>query len=458
LSDHFPSALLEKFLSGELSPDETRSVVAHLVRGCEQCRAAMGPTAELLLDLEAAEQEEAWLGAEDIEDMAGEAAGYDAALDRALAAVRLHGEKTLKRKAKVKRALKLLTEKGLAPLSTRKQGRYPLYEALLRRSWQLRHSDPQEMVSLAWFAVQVAAILGRDGFTTDQVSDFQAQALGELGNALRVADRLPEAEEMLARADSYWKVGTGNPSIALRLLDLRASLLGTQHRYREALELLEKIYGLQLEASDQHGAGRALIKKGIYTGHSGDLQAAVDLLERGASMVQVERDSGLPMVARYNQLWFLVDYGLLEEAASILARHRKGLFKVGERLNRAKLCWVEGRIYGGLGDLERAELMLRKARLDLAAAGAKGHAATVALDLAAVLMHRREYEEVRRLAEEAYTAFCEAKIHDSQAEALLTLREAFEAQIVTAGFLRSVADFLRRAEHNPNARYEPSFE
>lgn len=456
MSDHFPPALLEKFLRGELSPDETRSVVVHLMRGCEQCRTAMGPATELLLDIKAAEQDEAWLGAED--DAVEEAAGYDAALDRALAGVRLHGGETLKRKAKVERALKLLTEKGLAPLSTRQQGRYPLYEALLRRSWQLRHSDPQKMVHFVWSAVKVAGNLDRDGFTPEQVADLHARALGELGNALRVADRLAEAEEALKRADGYWKVGTGDPVVGLRLLDLRASLLGTQHRYPEALELLKKIYDFQLEAGDRHGAGRALITQGIYTGHSGDLRAAIDLLERGALMVLVELDPSLPTIARYNQLWFLVDCGLVEEATSILAQHRKGLFKVGERLNRAKLCWVEGRIYAGLGEFERSELMLRKARLELAASGAKGHAATVALDLAAVLMHRKEYEEVRQLAEEAYTTFCEAKIHDSQAEALLILRDAFEAQIVTAEFLQSVADFLRRAEHNPNARYEPSFE
>ncbi|HYG65508.1 MAG TPA: hypothetical protein VEL74_23200, partial [Thermoanaerobaculia bacterium] len=87
----------------------------------------------------------------------------------------------------------------------------------------------------------------------------------------------------------------------------------------------------------------------------------------------------------------------------------------------------------------------------------RAHAAMASLDLAVILMHRNASDEACLLADEAFGVFRGLKINDAQVEALLVLREVLEQRIVTAGFLQSLVDFLRRAEHDPYARYEPRF-
>src|SRR5262249_18175749 len=73
----------------------------------------------------------------------------------------------------------------------------PLVEALLERSWTLRHEDPATALELARCAVQVAEGLRADDANGDdarELTDLRCRAAIELGNAHRVADELDAAE------------------------------------------------------------------------------------------------------------------------------------------------------------------------------------------------------------------------------------------------------------------------
>src|SRR5215216_6168833 len=49
--DHHPSpAELDRFLLGELSPRQAAPLLAHLIRGCAQCRQKMEPMASVMLE------------------------------------------------------------------------------------------------------------------------------------------------------------------------------------------------------------------------------------------------------------------------------------------------------------------------------------------------------------------------------------------------------------------------
>ncbi len=444
MNEHPTPADLEAFLEDRLDPSRVSSLVAHLLRGCEACRQfltpRLGKVPEAVSVPEAADLEV-----------------YDAAVTQALAAVRLHGRFALKRTQKFREALARLTEDGMDGLDHRRFGLYASVEALLTRSWQLRHENPEQMVYFAYFAVSISTRLEREGFTLEQARDLQARAMGEYANALRVEDRLAEAEGHLREAFQLAALGTGDPAVELRLQDLKASLLGTQHRYPEAIKLLDHLYAVRLVQDDARGAGRALITKAIYVGHNGDAGVALELFEQGSAMLDPIRDLELMRQAAHNRLYFLIDGDRLEEALNLLEKHRD-LLRTGGQLDRCKLLLEESRICAGLGLLDLAEEGFRDTRAWFLALRVDGHAALTALDLATVLMRQGKPSEARKSATEALQAFTRLNIPDTQVEALLILAEALRSELLSAGLLQGLADFLRRAEHDPKARYQPRFD
>jgi hypothetical protein len=446
---------LAAFLRGELSPPDTRAVISHLLEGCSRCRTAMTPLIPLALEGAGAE------GPQDLDDISWldpqEAAAYDRAIDRALAAVRLHGMRAVREKTRYKRALIALEEAGVEALSLSRDGRYATYEALLARSQALRRADPAQARELAWLATRVAEHLGRAGYAAPQVADFRARAWGELGNAQRISGSLREAEQSMARALDFRAAGTGDPLLEAWLSDLRASLLGDQRQFKPALSLLDTVHDLYLRHGEPHRAGRALISKGVFTGYGGDPQAALELIGRGLAMIGPALDPGLALLALHNQISLLVDCGRFREARTLLWRNRHRWQEAGESIDLLKLHWLEGRINVGLELLDRAERDLVRARQGFARAGLDYHAALVALDLAAVAMRRGDTHDARALAQESADVFTALDVEREAMAALLILRRAFEVEVATAGLVDSVADFLRRVELNPAVRFEPRF-
>ena len=86
-----------------------------------------------------------------------------------------------------------------------------------------------------------------------------------------------------------------------------------------------------------------------------------------------------------------------------------------------------------------------------------GHEALITIDLASAVMCQGRSAEASELALEALQVFARLKLRDRAREALVVLAEALEAGLLTAALLDSVAEFLRRAEHDRQARFQPRF-
>jgi hypothetical protein len=128
LNEHPTIADLEAFLDDRLDPSRVRALIAHLTRGCEFCGLFVAPRVGKVLKEVA------------VPDIAGGDV-YEAAVTQAFEAVRLHGPLAPERTRKFRKALARLTEGGLDALDLRRFGLYASVEALLARSWQLRHED-----------------------------------------------------------------------------------------------------------------------------------------------------------------------------------------------------------------------------------------------------------------------------------------------------------------------------
>ena len=345
-----------------------------------------------------------------------------------------------------------IAEKGDMPLEG-----LGVYRALLDRSWAVRHDNPREMIKLAKTAVDVAKRLDVAIYSEPQVADYEARAWGELGNAHRVADELWEAERAFGNAFQALKRGTGDQLVKARLLDLHASLLGTQRRFSFAIDALDVVYSLYLEVGKSHLAGRTLIKKAIYMHQNGRSGEAIKINLAGLAQISEHDEPGLSAWAFHNQVLFLEACGRYREARKLLFENRPRLVGTG-RVNALKQRWAEGRISLGLKKFSAAEEAFLEVKNGFLETEQGFAGALVSLELALAWMHQGKVAEAREVVVEAAGVFSALEIHREVLGAVQLLNDAFRIDKATVALVERVVSFLREWEINPDARFTSSEE
>lgn len=320
-----------------------------------------------------------------------------------------------------------------------------VFEALLGRSWAVRFDSPPAMIRAAQAAVLVAETFDPREHGEREVADLRARAEGELANAYRAADDLLEAELGFGRAYALFGQGTGDRRLRVRLLELESSLLGTRREYALALDRLKTVSSVYQDLGETHLAGRALITRGLYASYSGNTELAVASTEEGLAQIDSQRDPGLFMNAKHNQLLFLVDDGRAQQAKRVLFESRRN-FIYQDRITSLRLRGIEGRIFYGLRELVSAEIAFREVKAGMEAAEMSFHAAITTLDLAAVLLRQRRAEEAEVEVIAAGTIFQNKGVLLEYLGSILYLEECFRLRSITPEVIEETVKYLRARE------------
>jgi tetratricopeptide (TPR) repeat protein len=434
---HDPSReTLEAFLLGRLTPGEVRGAIAHLLTGCARCKSELEPLVAAMLKPRSSGSS----GAAPADE-----ALYAGPVAAALAAARERKAALEGERAEARLKLVRLLADG-EPLRAAGFWTWGLCEALLETSWELRESDPAGMLRLAEMATEGCERLDPGFYGPEALADLRAEAWAGLANACRVADRLALAESAMARACAARRVGTGSPLLRARFAELSASLLCDQRQFPAALRRLDLAYRLYRRHGDLHDAGRALITKGLYTGYTGDAEEAIHLITRGLRRVERARDPRLVFQALHNILLFRVELGDLRTARRQLWEMRPLYARHADRIAQVKLRWIEGKIFAGLGDLDRAEAILGQAKVAFEAEGLVYDGALLSFDLAAVWLRQGKVSEVHRLASEMLDTFRARSIAREALASLLMLRDAAGRNEATLDLIERVASVFERSE------------
>ncbi len=448
MSVHPTPTELEAFAKGDLPSARFRRIARHLFQGCAPCNALLLPHYQHLLPSSPSPEPQA--------HGTGISGEY---LDRVFSAFRSYRRYLRREEARQRRiAARLAMGGGLQGLM--EEPEIPLQglgtlQALLERSWAVRHENPQEMVELARFAVEVARKLSPRWHDEREISDWQARSWGEFANALRTTDDLDEAERAFGFAFAFLLQGTGDLQLKARLYDLHASYLGSRRRFDLAFAAFDVLHETYQELGDQHLAGRALLIKAIYLHYNGQSEDAIVITARGLAMIDQARDPNLSCLAIHNHLWFLVACGRFQDARLELFRRRAALSRIEGRVNAVKLRWLEAQISSGLKDWAYAEKLLGEVRQAFAEESMGFHAALASLDLALVWMHLGRYEDATEVVLEAHDIFVKFRIQREAFGSMMVLKEAFERQLGTIGLLEEAVEFLRRWYVNPDERFVP---
>ena len=450
---HLGKGEIEEFLAGRLEAADRRRVVLHLLAGCSICQRRMKTLASPLLG------EEPWTAAAAVAEER-----YEEALDRVKTATPSLLKRWRKETAKLEQALALLEQApgglGDARLPWRQVQAlhgWPLCEALLRKSYDLRFSDPKRMLDLADSAAGVAEYIRPEKYPWPGfVADLRARAFAELGNAYRINDRLSEADAAFERVEGFLEEGTGDPALHAQILDLLASLRSSQRRLEETVALLDQVHSLYLEADDPHLAGRALISMGGATRCLGHPREAVNMFGKGLRLLKPERDAQIVAIAQQGLLDALTDSGDYRLASRWLLQSNLREAFAAEPLNLLRLRWVEGKIHAGLGRVARAEQAFLEVRREFLRLGQVYDASLAGLDLSALWLRQGRAAEVRTLAEEMHETFEALGVEREAVRALQFMREACRMQAVTVSMIERIRTFLERLPWHSGLRFEPA--
>jgi tetratricopeptide (TPR) repeat protein len=327
-------------------------------------------------------------------------------------------------------------------------------EALLARSWDLRYDNPKLMVQLALLAAECAEQLDARTYGAVWVCDFKCRAQAELGNAYRVLDQIESAEAALDKARRYFELGSQSETLEIRLLELEASVCADSRRFSDACVRLAKVQSYYVRQGDNHLAGRALLKSGLYTGYAGDSEKALQLLADSLKLLDGEKYPALVYAARHNQILFLIDMGHYREAEKQLFLLRALRHHAGGKVNELRFLFLEGRIDSGLGRSERAEKIFRTIREGALEFNLAYDSALASLDLAAVLLAQRKAREATEEVKAASKVFIALRVDREAFMTVIMLRTACEMQLATQNMVERVAKFLRRLANDPTARFE----
>lgn len=414
---HLTDGEVEGFAADKLSNGGYRRVVSHLLTGCLPCRARLTRYGDLLFPC-APEARKNGDTCRQIER------SYTGALQRAWEGA----QSRLGEFQPVDEAL----------------------EALWSESFEARFEDPPRMMRLAYEAADMAESLNPATLGAGVVADLKARAWAEYGNSLRVNSRLVEAEQFLGKAKELAEDGTGDPLLAARLTDYRASLRIDQRRMGEAWLLLDEVERCYRDLDESHLAGRAKISQGSLAYYDGDPELASRLVHEGLAMLEPGRDPTLEALAEKNLISFLADAGRYTRAAELLLRSGLRQRLMSKPLPLARLRLIEGKIAAGMGRLERASQAFNSVRQEFLQLGRSYEAAIIGLELAAVWLRLGRLSDFRGLAENTFKAFSALGVGPEAQKALEYLREVCGSPQPPLTAFTSVSDFLSRLDFCPD--------
>jgi transcriptional regulator with XRE-family HTH domain len=345
-----------------------------------------------------------------------------------------------------------LGAKDLEPLAEKRPSlwRWSFVKLVGEESARVASVDAGRAVELARFALWVAErVPGEEGWVC------RVFAWAFLANALRVKGDLKAAEEASAHsARLQAEPPPGRPELPepWRLLDLEASLRIELRQLPEALRLLDRAE----ELAPRSGPVRArllCIRSNVFE-RLGDSERSIAILREALAEIEPEAEPHLFCLLQSNLADSLTGAGRPAEAEEMLPELRRMQDQMGDGLNQIRLRWLEGKIDAGLGRLDRAIDALSWVWAAFHEKHSPYDEAQAGVELAGLYLKKGRTADARRLVFQMAPVFKAKGVHIEAQKALALFRREVEMKRATPELAGRVADYLRRAQHDPELVFE----
>jgi tetratricopeptide (TPR) repeat protein len=277
---------------------------------------------------------------------------------------------------------------------------------------------------------------------------LHARALAELGNALRINNRLKDAAKKLNRAcrdlpeeapDAY----------AAEVWSLQASMLAIASDYTGAADQAAAALAAYLRTGQRREAARVRVKLGMILAHCSRYDEAQAVLME--AMAELESDLKDPLlhinlvnIALVWVLWVETcrdraeKTALIEYALDCLDGLR-ALASSLPKLERYQFEFLRGMVMLNDGKLGSAERTFREVVDGMTAIGEPVHASFAAVYLLLALLKLDELDEARQLAADLIRQFEEADLREDVAWVLKKVAAATSERVAIRALSRIVA-------------------
>lgn len=327
---------------------------------------------------------------------------------------------------------------------------WALCERVAAESRTRAANHPREALELAELALRMGELTSGEAAWRLRL---QGYALFHVANGWRVCNDVPAAEAALARAWKLWEEGElGDPGLLNPAVPpwIEAALRKDQRRFPEALKRIDEALALD---TGELRAKMLLSKSAIYQILGEPKGSTVALLE-AAPLIDAIREPRLALILRFNLVVDLCQLERFAEAIPRLGEVRELAERLGETLDLIRVVWLEGKVKAGLERTEEAKAAFEQSRRTFQARELAYDYALVCLDLSLLLLSAGRTGEVKEIGEEMLWIFKAQGIHREALAALRVFCEAANREAATLELTRRIIRFLRRAQHDPELRFE----
>jgi transcriptional regulator with XRE-family HTH domain len=327
---------------------------------------------------------------------------------------------------------------------------WALCEQAAFESIRLAPNHPQEAREWAQLAVRIAELAPGEETSRQRLEGW---ALHFLANAERACNDLPAAERARARGRKLWEAGAPGDLGLLEeawLPGLEANLRKDQRRFSEALERIDEA----LTLAPPEMRAEVLLSKSNILRRLDDPEGSTAVLLEAEPLIDAEREPRLAFGVRFNLLVDLCAVGRAAEALPRLAAVRMLAERLGESLDLTRCLWLQGQIDARIGRPAEALAAFGQVRRLFLEHPLPYDYALVSLDLSLVLLEQRRTTEVAKVAEEMLWIFKVQEVPPAALAALQVFCEAARQEAATVDLTRQVERFLRRAQLDPELRFE----
>jgi transcriptional regulator with XRE-family HTH domain len=328
---------------------------------------------------------------------------------------------------------------------------WALCERVASESIKAAPNHPKQALELAELAQDIAERIPGEMAWRSRVQGYAGLFVG---NARRVCNDLPGADEAFARARKLWEAGAPGDLGLLNeawLPGLEAALRRDQRRFPEALKRIDE--ALALDAGKLRGE-ILIIKAGIHDALGSPESSTAALLE-AAPLINVDQEPRLAFGLRFNLMADLCQLNKFVEAEPRLREVRALAERLGEELDLTRVVWLEGKVAAGLGRLGEAQADFERARRVFHRRELSFDYALVSLELALLLLEQGRTAEVSTLAGEMLWIFQSQGVEREALAAIRLFCDAAKRETATVELARQVVKFLYRAQHDPELRFVP---
>lgn len=397
-----PPEALRRFLAGTACREERREVARHLLHGCKICGAffqkSLGPR---------------WPSLPSI------GPSYDQAFQRA-AEIATRGGGTLDEPGQILLELLRHPPKRQEILigHHRRYWSIPFCELLVRESYELRFSNPGEMQRLARLAVFAAERLGGTSGSTQQISECRSRAWMALGNALRVAGDLVDAERTLLIAQRHLK-RSQSPLLRADYLRYLSCVRRDQLRANESIVLTQREIAIRRDLYSPADLAGTLVNHAMGLGMAGRAEDGLQML---AEAKIEDEDSPLFLLIRHHASELEMLAGRPIIALQLFKENKPYYEKMKDSTIQASYHWLNGEILAALGENKDAEEALMAAEQQFLERRHYVKASRVRLERSAVSNRIGRQSEVRTLYASAFHDLQAGSLHYNDIQAALRLR------------------------------------